>query len=80
MLAVSVDEGWEPIRHFFAKSRVAFPVLLDDAGKIATRYGSDRLPESLLIDRSGKIADIYYGARDWTDPLTEGRITALVNQ
>lgn len=78
VLAVSVDAGWEPVRRFFAKHRVSFPVLLDDAGQTAERYGSFRLPDSFLVDRAGQVVDTFAGAVDWTDPIVIAHIREVM--
>lgn len=80
VLAVSVDDGWGPVRHFFKHEKVSFPVLLDEQGRVALLYGSDRLPESFLIGRNGKVAKIFTGPRDWNDSDIVGRIRSLLKE
>jgi len=80
VVAVSVDDGWGPVRHFFKYTAVSFPVLLDEEGMATTLYDNDRLPESFLIDRAGRVVEIFAGARDWNDPLMVERIRALLKE
>ena len=67
MLAVSVDDDWEPIRRFFAKgSRMG--VLLDKSHDVPKQFGTDKYPETFLLDASGKIRYYYVNKRDWSRP------------
>ena len=56
-LAVSVDSDWDVIRKFFDKG-TAMTVLLDKDRAIPGRYGTEKFPESFLIDAEGNIR--YY--------------------
>lgn len=57
LLAVSVDESWDPVRKFFAEG-TQMTVLLDKDKKIPAGYGTEKFPESFLIDAEGNIR--YY--------------------
>jgi len=45
------------VRHF----RLAYPNLRDNVGTFAHAYGTNQLPESFLIDRSGRIVAVSRG-------------------
>ena len=49
---------------FVRRYRLTYPNLRDDDGAFAHSYGTDRLPESFIIDRRGKIIAISRGAID----------------
>ena len=67
MLAVSVDDDWAPIRRFFAKgSRIG--VLLDKSHDIPKAWGTDKYPETFLIDAAGRVRYYYVNKRDWSRP------------
>lgn len=53
---VNVNEKPETVAWFLAKHRVRLPVLLDSYGLVAQKYGADKLPRYVLIDKDGKIA------------------------
>lgn len=64
LLAVSVDEGWDPVRKFFPNG-TPLEVLLDAPHAIPKRYGTEKFPESFLIDREGTIRSYIVSNRDW---------------
>jgi cytochrome c biogenesis protein CcmG, thiol:disulfide interchange protein DsbE len=67
MLAVSVDDEWAQIQRFFPKgSRIG--VLLDKSHDIPKLFGTDKYPETFLIDATGKIRHYYVNKRDWSRP------------
>jgi len=57
VLGVSMDDdGWKSVRPFMAQARMNYPVMLGDDAT-ASRYGGvDSLPETILIDKRGRIA------------------------
>jgi len=83
MVAVSVDDGWDPIRAYFGETFGAVPppflVLLDQSGKVSEAYGTHQYPESYLIDRQGKVIAKFEGPRDWGDPAAKRYIESLLN-
>ena len=69
LLTVSVDESAEDVKKLFAKhaGRLdALEVLMDPARKTPTAYGTEKFPETYLIDPSGKIIHRFINQRDWS--------------
>jgi peroxiredoxin len=67
MVAVSVDDDWGAIRRFFPKgSRIG--VVLDTSHDVPKKFGTDKYPETFLIDSTGKIRHYYVNKRDWSRP------------
>jgi peroxiredoxin len=65
--AVSVDtDDSSRVREFIEHYNVAFDVLHDQRGRIQQVFQTTGVPESFLIDRSGRILRIVYGAHPWT--------------
>jgi peroxiredoxin len=64
LLAVSVDDGWPEVRKFFARG-TPLEVLLDPERKTPKAYGTDKFPESFIIDRDGTIRYYVVSNRDW---------------
>ncbi|HEX4461038.1 MAG TPA: TlpA disulfide reductase family protein, partial [Polyangia bacterium] len=52
LLAVSVDDGWPEIRKFFAKG-TPLEVLLDTTRDVPKQWGTEKFPESFIIDKDG---------------------------
>src|SRR3954452_337682 len=67
MLAVSVDDDWDKIRHFFAKGS-DIGVLLDTSHDIPKKFGTDKYPETFLIDAAGRVRYYFINKRDWSRP------------
>ena len=62
-LLISIDVGQSPehVKAFVKKHGVTFPVLLDQEGQIARRYGIKGLPTYFIIDRQGRIRFVILG-------------------
>jgi peroxiredoxin len=67
MLAVSVDDDWDKIRQFFAKGS-DIGVLLDTSHDVPKKFGTDKYPETFLIDAAGRIRYYFINKRDWSRP------------
>jgi len=66
VLAVSVDESWDPVEKFL-KPRSPLTVALDQGGSVSQRYGTSKFPESYLVDSKGSVRLKFVGPRDWMD-------------
>ncbi|MGB6943955.1 MAG: TlpA disulfide reductase family protein [Bryobacteraceae bacterium] len=61
MVGVSLDDGgWKVLKPFLASHNVPYRMLLGD-DRIAQRYGIQSMPDTFLIDRSGRVAAAYTG-------------------
>ncbi len=62
VLGVSMDDdGWTSVRPYLEQKHVTYRIMLGN-NALAARYGGiDSLPQTLLIDRDGKIAAIHVG-------------------
>jgi peroxiredoxin len=67
LLAVSVDDDWGKIRQFFPKGS-AIGVLLDTSQTVPKKFGTEKFPESFLIDASGRVRYYFINKRDWSRP------------
>jgi peroxiredoxin len=66
-LAVSVDDDWGAIRRFFPKGS-SIGVLLDASHEIPKKFGTEKYPESFLIDAAGRVRYYFINKRDWSRP------------
>jgi peroxiredoxin len=78
LLAVSVDDEWAPIRKFFAKG-TQLDVVLDTPRAVPKAWGSDKFPESFLIDKDGTIRYYIVSNRDWSAPAVTACIDSLLD-
>lgn len=93
MLAVSVDEGWQPIQAFFSEppyrgATAPLTVVLDrpDQATTVAFYcaarggcpGEYKFPESYIVDRQGRLVAYVVGPRDWSDPRAKAYLEQLL--
>ena len=67
LLAVSVDDDWGTVRRFFPKGS-SIGVLLDTSHDVPKKFGTDKFPESFLIDAAGRVRYYFINKRDWSRP------------
>ena len=76
IIGISMDDGPEPVRDFYQRYRMNYPVALGNA-KIGELYGGVLgLPIAFLIGRDGRIAAKHIGATDLS--VLEREIKALL--
>ena len=95
MFAVSSDNSWKDILEFFKAEGTKMTVLWDPAaapeaaagdapagkvGALSMSYGTDKLPESYLIDRDGTIRYYVVNTRNWASPDAQRCIRKLVEE
>ena len=85
VLALSSDPSWEPVRAFFPQG-TSMTVLLDppaegeNLGDIARSYGTERWPDTYLIDREGRVRYYYVNKRHWDSENAVACIDALLQE
>ncbi len=78
--AVSIDaDSAERVQAFMDSFGVTFDVLHDPVNTIQERYRSEKVPESFLIARDGRIVKIEYGAREWHSDGMRRLVAALLD-
>ena len=79
LLAVSVDESWDVVRQHFPQGS-GMTVLLDKERQVAKAYGTEKFPESFLIDRDGNIRYFIVSERqEWHTQEVRTCIQALID-
>jgi thiol-disulfide isomerase/thioredoxin len=91
MVAVSEDDGWDPVKEYFAAPPFAGPpsgiaVVLDDDQALARSYyctarGSCpdiKFPETYIVDKSGTLVGYVVGPRDWAHPAALAYLEQLI--
>jgi thiol-disulfide isomerase/thioredoxin len=72
------DDGWKSVKPFLEEHKLNYPVVIGNQD-LASRYGGlPSLPMTLLIDRSGKIAESHAGMVD--KAAFENKIKALLHE
>ncbi len=80
VLAISEDGGaaLDTVRAFLSANPVTFPVLIDEVGEVADEYMAWGVPESILVDREGKIVWRGSGAIDWDSSQAIDAVNSLL--
>lgn len=80
ILAVSVDTDWEVVRSHFPKGS-PMTVLLNSDRSVPASFGTEKFPESFLIDREGNIRYFIVSTREnWHGPEAKACIDALLSE
>jgi len=78
LVAIAIDDKEEDVRAFQERYRLSFPILLDLDQAIYGSYQTMGVPESLLVDREGRIVERYVGPREWDATEYMDRIRELI--
>ena len=78
LIAVAIDDNEDEVRAFQERYQLSFPMLLDPARAVYGEYQTMGVPESLLVDRDGRIVERYVGPREWDATSYVDRIRELI--
>ena len=80
MLAVNIEEnGAEILPEFLRENPHTFPVLLDAEAQVQNLYGVDKVPETFVIDKQGRVVERILGARDWSSAASLKHFRDLID-
>lgn len=80
ILAITVDDEWSEVERFFAGQKPTFTLLWDPQRQVAAEYGTEKFPETYLVDPRGKIHSKFVGARDWNSQAASHLLERLLVQ
>lgn len=70
IFAVSSDESWADIDGFFGGQKSRMLIGLDpNKQAIAATYGTEKLPETYVVDQNGRLRLRFINAQKWPDDL-----------
>jgi cytochrome c biogenesis protein CcmG, thiol:disulfide interchange protein DsbE len=85
VLGVSVDRKENLYQNMVQKFGITFPTVRDPDEKYSYMYGTYKVPETYIIDHTGKVVRKYIGLPDvdgqpkpWTDPAIVGYLKSLL--
>jgi peroxiredoxin len=64
VLAVSVDDAWEKVTKFFPRG-TPLSIVLDAKAEVPKTFGTEKYPETFLIDREGRVRHYIVNKRKW---------------
>ncbi len=76
-IAVAIDDDWNAIRQFFG-GNIPANVVLPSKADVHRQFGASTLPDSYLVDASGKVVERYAGARDWTEARAASHLARAI--
>src|SRR5207253_11277583 len=77
LFAVNMEEQPDQIKAVMERHKLNFPVVLDRDGAAAARYAVTAIPQTVLIDRDGKIARLFVGGGKKTADALKAAIQEL---
>ncbi len=81
VLAVSIDaEGAPVVSPFVKEHKFTFPIGLDPKMALADTYRVRALPSSFLVDKTGRLAALALGPRDWDSKAAYALIELLLKE
>ncbi len=88
MLAISIDDGWDPVRKFFESGMPqGILVGLDRDQKTTKAYycaargrcpENFQVPESYIIDKQGRLVAFVVNRRNWSEPAARRFLAKLI--
>jgi peroxiredoxin len=78
LLGVNLRESPEAVRAFAQEYGIAFPLLLDAAGHSPKLFGLWGHPNTVLIDRQGRVVGVVRGERDWQSEAARRLVRQLL--
>jgi cytochrome c biogenesis protein CcmG, thiol:disulfide interchange protein DsbE len=68
VVAIGQDEDADVYSNFLQKYHVDMLTVRDPTGRVPTLYGTQKIPESYVIDRNGILRRKFVSAQNWTSP------------
>ncbi len=78
VLAVSIDANEKLYHQFIDRYKVTFDTARDPESNISASYGTFQIPESYIIDKSGRVREKIISNMNWMDPEFLARVKSLL--
>jgi len=80
LVLVNCEEPETRVRPFLERLKSIPTVVLDSDGTVSKQYNVAAIPQTVLIDRDGGIAEVVVGASDENEELLRKKIEELIKQ
>ena len=80
LVAINLEETPERIKTALEKLNLETAVALDKDGRVAERYGATAIPQTVIIDREGKVARLFVGGGARFDEQLRQALNAVLAQ
>jgi cytochrome c biogenesis protein CcmG, thiol:disulfide interchange protein DsbE len=78
VLGVSVDTEKQAYERFIERWNLSFPIVRDPEMSVPSRYGTNKYPETFLINPEGKVVRKYVGPENWMNPEIVNYLRSLL--
>jgi len=76
---VNIQESPEQVKRFTEAGELNLPILMDETGIVAEDYGVTGIPQTVVIDKSGRIRTIIVGVGPRFEQTLRREIQALLD-
>ncbi len=80
MIGVNLGEDRETVGRFARERSIEFPLLLDREGESPRLFGLWAHPNTVLIDRKGRVVGLVRGERDWGSEAARRLVQQLLEE
>ena len=80
VIGVNLGEDAETVRKFARDHGIMFPLLLDREGESPRLFGLWAHPNTVLIDRKGRVVGLVRGERDWASEPARRLVQQLLEE
>ena len=82
ILAVSTDTDWQAVDAMFPTQEIGIEIALDPTPStpLKARFGTDKIPESYVIDKRGRLRMRFVNAHPWDDERIHRYLEVLANE
>jgi cytochrome c biogenesis protein CcmG/thiol:disulfide interchange protein DsbE len=78
VLGVSIDTNDKRYQQFLKRFRISYPTARDPEANVSSSYGTFLIPETYIIDSTGKVREKVISDQNWMDPDFINRIKAML--
>jgi thiol-disulfide isomerase/thioredoxin len=61
LVAINIEESADKVKKALTRLKLSTTVALDKNGRVAERYGATAIPQTVIIDREGKVVRLFVG-------------------
>lgn len=80
VVAVSIDENERAYRQSLRRQEPVFLTTRDPGSDLAAEFGTFKIPETYVIDDTGRILQKFVNTRNWMDPSIRNEIRQYVGR
>ena len=79
LVAINLEETPERVKTALERLKLETSVALDRDGRVAERYGATAIPQTVIIDKEGKVARLFVGGGPRFDEQLRQALKAVMN-